>query len=171
MLEHDCNLKFSDYIHRVGEMRPDYLFVITKCVLRGREPNSTEQDAFVKQMSTRTQTLQNLVTKRMFILDALPRPIPRYVTVLNSKLSNHQSFNQTELFDQMAVEFTRSALRQVINSCEKCSLISYDNVFGSGSSFRVFDEKTKVSFFTEHYMSPFGLREVAPIYEEICASF
>ncbi|VDL72246.1 unnamed protein product [Nippostrongylus brasiliensis] len=169
-----CNGTFDDYINFIAKMKPDYLFVIAKQIAlpkKERELNSSEQDAYVEQIYARTESLQNVVKKRLFILDALPRTIPDYIAILNSKLSKQQLINQTELVDQVAVEFIRSALRQVISSCGKCSLISYDKVFGRGSSFRVFDEKTKVSFFTGHYISPFGLRKVASIYDKICSSF
>ncbi|WKX88841.1 hypothetical protein Q1695_008461 [Nippostrongylus brasiliensis] len=168
----NCKTTFAGYVQYIKETTPDYLFVIVKYQQYLTEQSeSVNGESFVKQFYTRTQSLQKLVKRRIFILDILPQFIPNLVCVLNSKLSQQKIFNQTELLHPFPVDFTRSVLRKAIASCEKCTLISYDDVFGNGSSFRFFDENTKVTFFAGHHISPYGLRKVAPIYEKICASF
>ncbi|WKX88831.1 hypothetical protein Q1695_008454 [Nippostrongylus brasiliensis] len=156
-------------------MRPDYLFVIARHIVLLPRLNLTTDSYSLcldRQVFSRIQRVQKSVRKKVFILDALPRTKRGYLNTLNSKLLKHEPVNQTEFIAPTELEFARSILRRAVSSCQKCSLISYDRIFGTGKSFQVFDPLSKVAYFTNSiHISAAGLWKIAPVYERLCGSF
>ncbi|WKX88836.1 hypothetical protein Q1695_008458 [Nippostrongylus brasiliensis] len=175
---HSCSSAHGRYDEIIQKIRPDYLFVIARHLELLPNLNQTSQTTDIyslcldKQVFARIQRIQKPVKKKVFILDALPRTVQGYLKTLNSKLVKHQPVNQTEFIEPTKLEFARSILRRAVKLCQKCSLISYDSIFGAGKSFQVFDPQSKVAYFTNgNHLTAAGLWKIAPVYERLCGSF
>uniref|UniRef100_A0A183GNT3 SGNH domain-containing protein n=1 Tax=Heligmosomoides polygyrus TaxID=6339 RepID=A0A183GNT3_HELPZ len=191
---YSCRKTYVDYADIVQKTKPDYLFIIERHLAiqpKENELNETARESIQQQAEARIQTFKKFVRSKIFILDAMPRLYTKAISLLNSRISRSSAINQvflrkessffrshvygclqTELIEPTDVKFAQQTLRRAIRSCEKCSLISYEAVFGLESNFRVFNNATKVAYFTGGlHLSPYGLNSVAPIYKKICSLF
>uniref|UniRef100_A0A0K0DEG7 SGNH domain-containing protein n=1 Tax=Angiostrongylus cantonensis TaxID=6313 RepID=A0A0K0DEG7_ANGCA len=157
----------------VKKAQPDYLFIIERHLTFLPALNSTEAERAVlsKQAESRIDELSAAVKKKLFILNAMPRPSTKIIRILNKKLSQNLYINQSELIEPVDVTFANQVLSRAMKSCENCYLISYDKIFTEGSVFWMYDKRTKLSFFTGgQHLSPYGLLRIATLYKHLCSS-
>ncbi|CAD6192424.1 unnamed protein product [Caenorhabditis auriculariae] len=173
-----CKESFTTFVNNLKSIKPDILFIIYRPISL-MEPFKTHivtDDEIYKVAKDQLLKYRELVKKKIFLLDSIPRSDRYIVKMINKALRENIPIHQELLTDPVSVAgniAARMRTAQLLQDCgPKCERIDLEPVFrdenGTGV-FRMADDKGLVYFSASHHLSLHGFEVVRPVYRDICS--
>ncbi|KAE9412578.1 hypothetical protein Angca_000263, partial [Angiostrongylus cantonensis] len=169
---HDTRRIFHE---AVLQYKPNVLFILTRYLKWMELPSTTSNETVAIEVNNAAAVLHDLsqmVTDRIFVLNAIPRQNDYFDFDPTSALGDGNVLDQMSFINQtLNLALTRSIIEQAVGSCRKCKLIDYTQVFTVNNTYQTFDERTLLSYINcyLHY-TPYGLHRLRPFFKRICDS-
>uniref|UniRef100_A0A1I7UZA3 Acyl_transf_3 domain-containing protein n=1 Tax=Caenorhabditis tropicalis TaxID=1561998 RepID=A0A1I7UZA3_9PELO len=132
-------------------------------------------DLIYEIMRRQMKKLIKNVGRKMYILDAMPRPnievIERIVPMIGRGIGRGDIDNL--LVNHTLYRTARRRYAQLVNDCgKKCVLVDYNPVFWNSTTrnFRFYDEQGLSYFTTTTHLTPRGIEHVRHVWRDICDS-
>ncbi|CAI5443740.1 unnamed protein product [Caenorhabditis angaria] len=176
--EWNCQPKdFDETRKHVENLKPDYIFHITRHIAYGENFNGTsfENDEVYQKMWKEMKKLLKFVNKKVYLLDAIPTVKKTEIVKLVGYLRKNISAVEIDkiMLDLTNYEGARARYAQLIKDCgDKCELIDYHDIFyrKDSKTFRFFDDNGFEYITNILHLTALGLEKVRPIWRKICAN-
>ncbi|CAI5455370.1 unnamed protein product [Caenorhabditis angaria] len=172
-----CYQNITEFVKLASEFKPDYVFHITRHVSIGDPSNETiENDPIYQFMLNQTKILTKHISKKLFILDAIPRVNGNEVSKIVDHIKNNETFADIDkqLTDETDYLMARKRNAQLMKDCgPKCQLFDYFSLFykNDTKTFRFYDDRGFSYLTAVNHLSPHGLEYVRSVYRNICKTF
>ncbi|CAB03534.1 Acyl_transf_3 domain-containing protein [Caenorhabditis elegans] len=172
----DCKSKLKNFIDFLETTQPDYAFILTRFFATGVVTNSTsstDEDPIYLEMREQMGKLLPNIKKKLYILDAFPRPSMVYILQVAKDLKNGRNVDEIhkDLVQFDTYKLARQRTEAIVKECgNKCELIDYEPLLFNKTSnrFEFFDSRGFLYFTIVNHLSAHGVELIRPIYTKIC---
>ncbi|CAI4221005.1 unnamed protein product [Auanema sp. JU1783] len=174
----DCSNAIDELSHSLRQRNPDYLFILSRhisLIPHGFISRSVENKKSLI-VANILEKYVPFVKKKIFILDAFPRPKAKIGELVNAYLlENHTKsipihVQQTYEMKDARWQSAHRVLEQAMKQCQKCTLISINSFLSNKKNqFQFVNETNGLLYFVNNkHLSPYGLKTVQPLFKDIC---
>ncbi|CAP25457.2 Protein CBG04822 [Caenorhabditis briggsae] len=176
-LSRACRSNFTNFEERIRQEKPDFVFMFTRFVTIGDPfpPNVTVSDNDTIYETMKEQMLKFIpnISRRLYILDAMPRPNVEYIEKIVPMLKEKVPMEQIDNFlvNQTLYQTARQRYAKIAKDCgPTCVLVDYDPIFWNSTSgtFRFYDEIGRSYLSTSTHLTPRGLEHIRNVWTDVC---
>ncbi|ULT91413.1 hypothetical protein L3Y34_009195 [Caenorhabditis briggsae] len=176
-LSRACRSNFTNFEERIRQEKPDFVFMFTRFVTIGDPfpPNVTVSDNDTIYETMKEQMLKFIpnISRRLYILDAMPRPNVEYIEKIVPMLKEKVPMEQIDnlLVNQTLYQTARQRYAKIAKDCgPTCVLVDYDPIFWNSTSgtFRFYDEIGRSYLSTSTHLTPRGLEHIRNVWTDVC---
>ncbi|UMM37346.1 hypothetical protein L5515_009134 [Caenorhabditis briggsae] len=176
-LSRACRSNFTNFEERIRQEKPDFVFMFTRFVTIGDPfpPNVTVSDNDTIYETMKEQMLKFIpnISRRLYILDAMPRPNVEYIEKIVPMLKEKVPMEQIDnlLVNQTLYQTARQRYAKIAKDCgPTCVFVDYDPIFWNSTSgtFRFYDEIGRSYLSTSTHLTPRGLEHIRNVWTDVC---
>ncbi|CAD6194141.1 unnamed protein product [Caenorhabditis auriculariae] len=153
-----CKAINNDYLKRISDAKPEVLFIIDKHDKLNdpvQAPVATDK-IFLEALST-LHKYESVVSKKIYMMDSIPLPATRSLTVLATLLSHNDTINDKEMMQDLKYTNGNLRLKELVSRCPKCELINTSSSFFADGAIKFYDHETNLGYFFDgQHLTPAG---------------